>query len=136
MDALANFRRLIGGLMGNRSELVAEIERQRARIDTLAAAKAAAERANEAKSEFLAKMSHEMRTPLNALLSYSEQLLEKAELEGRGEAATDLRKISAAGQHVLGMVNDILDISRIETGKQLLNVDKGQQVIVPVLLHR
>jgi CheY-like chemotaxis protein len=81
-------------------------------------------------------MSHEMRTPLSALLSYSDQLLEKATLEGRGEAIADLRKISAAGHHVLGMVNDILDISRIETGKQLLTVDRAEPALVPVVLHR
>ncbi|MDB5537260.1 MAG: response regulator [Devosia sp.] len=149
MGALAKFRRLMSWLAGalahvaarldRRRPLVEEIARQRVTIDKLAAAKAAAERANEAKSEFLAKMGHEMRVPLNALLSYSEQLLEKAELEGRGEAVADLEKISAAGQHVLVMANDILDISRIEAGKtwpHLLNVDQGQQVSVPMVLHR
>ena len=145
MGALAKFRRLMSWLAGlaarldRRRALVEEIAWQRATIDKLAAGKAAAERANEAKSEFLAQMSREMRVPLNALVSYSAQLLEKAALEGRGEAVDDLEKISTAGQHVLVMVNDILDISRIETGKtwpHLLNVDKGQQVAVPMVLHR
>jgi CheY-like chemotaxis protein len=146
MGALAKFWGLTSRLAGavthaaarldRRRELVAEIERQRARIDKLTAAKAAAERADTAKSEFLAKMSHEMRTPLNALLSYSEVLLEKAALEGRSEAVTELQKIRAAGRHALGMVSDILDISRIETGKHLLNIDQGQRVAIPVVEHR
>ncbi|MGX9105097.1 sensor histidine kinase, partial [Escherichia coli] len=72
---------------------------------------------NQAKSRFLAKMSHELRTPLNAVIGYSEILLEDAELEGRGEQIGDLQKISAAGQHLLSMVNDILDISKIEAGR-------------------
>ena len=62
-------------------------------------------------------MSHELRTPLNAVLGYSEILLEDAELDGRGEQIADLQKISAAGKHLLAMVNDILDISKIEAGK-------------------
>ncbi|MET3899880.1 CheY-like chemotaxis protein [Devosia sp. UYZn731] len=149
MGALAKFRRLVSWLasavahvatrLDRRRALVEEIARQRATIDTLGAAKAAAERANAAKSDFLAQMSREMRVPLNALLSYSGQLLDKAELEGKGEALADLEKIRAAGQHVLVMVNDILDISRIETAKtwpHLLNVDKGQQPSVPMVLHR
>ena len=68
-------------------------------------------------------MSHELRTPLNAVLGYSEILLEDAELEGRGEQIADLQKISAAGKHLLAMVNDILDISKIEAGKMELNVE-------------
>ena len=69
-------------------------------------------------------MSHELRTPLNAVLGYSEILLEDAELEGRGGQIADLQKISAAGKHLLAMVNDILDISKIEAGKMELNVEQ------------
>ena len=68
-------------------------------------------------------MSHELRTPLNAVLGYSEILLEDAELEGSGEQIADLQKISAAGKHLLAMVNDILDISKIEAGKMELNLE-------------
>ena len=68
-------------------------------------------------------MSHELRTPLNAVIGYSEILLEDAELDGRGEQIGDLQKISAAGKHLLSMVNDILDISKIEAGKMDLFLD-------------
>lgn len=104
-------------VVDSQSELVKEIDRHQATMDDLKSAKEDAERANGAKSEFLAKMSHELRTPLNAVLGYSEILLEDAELEGNGEQIADLQKISAAGKHLLAMVNDILDISKIEAGK-------------------
>jgi signal transduction histidine kinase/CheY-like chemotaxis protein len=104
-------------VVDSQSELLKEIDRHQATMDDLTAAKEEAERANGAKSEFLAKMSHELRTPLNAVLGYSEILLEDAELDGNGEQIADLQKISAAGKHLLAMVNDILDISKIEAGK-------------------
>lgn len=110
-------------VVDSQSELIREIERHRDTMEMLTVAKDDAERANGAKSEFLAKMSHELRTPLNAVLGYSEILLEDAELDGRGEQIADLQKISAAGRHLLAMVNDILDISKIEAGKMVLNIE-------------
>ena len=110
-------------IVDSQSELLREIERHQATLKQLTHAKDEAERANGAKSEFLAKMSHELRTPLNAVLGYSEILLEDAELDGRGEQIGDLQKISAAGKHLLAMVNDILDISKIEAGKMDLFLD-------------
>jgi len=110
-------------VVDSQSELLREIERHQATLRALTVAKDEAERANGAKSEFLAKMSHELRTPLNAVLGYSEILLEDAELDGRGEQIADLQKISAAGKHLLAMVNDILDISKIEAGKMVLHVE-------------
>ena len=110
-------------VVDSQSELIKEIDRHQFTLKELTSAKDEAERANGAKSEFLAKMSHELRTPLNAVLGYSEILLEDAELDGRGEQIADLQKISAAGKHLLAMVNDILDISKIEAGKMVLHVE-------------
>ena len=110
-------------VVDSQSELLREIDRHQATLDDLKHAKEEAERANGAKSDFLAKMSHELRTPLNAVLGYSEILLEDAELDGNGEQIADLQKISAAGKHLLAMVNDILDISKIEAGKTELYVE-------------
>jgi PAS domain S-box-containing protein len=81
------------------------------------AAMEATEAANRTKSAFLANMSHELRTPLNAVIGYSEMLLEEAVEEGLDSFVGDLEKIRGAGQHLLGVINDILDISKIEAGR-------------------
>jgi PAS domain S-box-containing protein len=86
-------------------------------------AREGAEAANLAKSRFLANMSHELRTPLNAILGFSELLI--AEMEDRGvqEWHEDLQKIQRAGNHLSRLINDILDLSKIEAGKMLLNIE-------------
>ena len=83
----------------------------------LAAARDAADEANRTKSSFLANMSHELRTPLNAIIGYSEILQEDAADKGDKEPIEDLQKIESAGRHLLGLINNILDLSKIEAGK-------------------
>jgi len=100
--------------------LNAELHRM---IDEANQAQESAEQANRSKSIFLANMSHELRTPLNAIIGYSEMLLEEAEdLEETG-FSSDLQKIQAAGKHLLGLINDILDLSKIEAGKMGLYLE-------------
>jgi len=83
----------------------------------------AAESANRAKSTFLANMSHELRTPLNAIIGYSEMLTEEAEELGDEAFVPDLEKIRSAGKHLLSMIDDILDISKIEAGRMDLYLE-------------
>ncbi|PYG03512.1 PAS domain S-box-containing protein [Thioalkalivibrio sp. ALE21] len=86
-------------------------------------AKERAEDATRAKSEFLANMSHELRTPLNAIIGYSDMLLEEAEDMGFSDFDDDLDKIRSAGRHLLMLINDILDISKIEAGRMQLYLE-------------
>ncbi len=91
---------------------------------TLQESKERAEEATRAKSEFLANMSHELRTPLNAIIGYSDMLLEEAEDVGCIDFNPDLEKIRTAGRHLLMLINDILDISKIEAGHMQLFIEE------------
>ena len=102
----------------------AELEKTVAqRTEELRQAVATAEEASTAKSGFLANMSHELRTPMNAIIGYSEMLMEDAEDDGNQAAVDDLKKIHSAGSHLLSLINDVLDLSKIEAGKMELYLE-------------
>ena len=105
-------------------------QRVKERTTELAIARDEALFANKAKSEFLANMSHELRTPLNAIIGYSE-LLEEEFIDSSPEHTDDLQRITKAGKHLLNLINDILDLSKIEAGKMKLefaSIDIGALV--------
>ncbi|MGD8726542.1 MAG: response regulator [Gemmatimonadales bacterium] len=92
-------------------------------ISELLSARRDAESANQAKSRFLASMSHELRTPLNAIIGYSEMLQEDALDAGQEGFVPDLQKVHAAGKHLLSLINDVLDLSKIEAGRMDLYLE-------------
>ncbi len=102
---------------GGTVAVFADITDLKLREADLERARTEAEQANEVKSEFLTNMSHELRTPLNAIIGYSQILQEDAADEGNTSAAADLKKIESAGNHLLGLINDILDLSKVEAGR-------------------
>ena len=92
-------------------------------ITELLRARQEAEAASSAKSQFLASVSHELRTPLNAIIGYSELLRDAAQDAGVEGFVADLTKIQGAGQHLLALINDILDLSKVEAGKLELHLE-------------
>lgn len=100
-----------------------EIELSKA-IEEAQKARAVAEEANNAKSAFLANMSHELRTPMNAIIGYSEMLLEEAKEAGQNLFASDLLKIHSSAVHLLAIINEILDLSKIEAGRMELCLEE------------
>ncbi len=104
----------------NRDHLEELVEQRTA---DLAVARDTAIRANRSKSQFLANMSHELRTPLNAIIGYAEMLLEDAQDVGDEAAQQDLSKIHNAAKHLLVLIRDVLDLSKIEAGKIELELE-------------
>lgn len=104
------------------SELKREAKRHLVTAAKMRKAKEDAERASEAKSVFLAKMNHQLRTPLNAVIGYSEILLEDAEADGDEAQIADLERINSAGRHLLSLVTDVLDVGKIVSADIELDV--------------
>ncbi|TFG65731.1 MAG: response regulator, partial [Gemmatimonadales bacterium] len=104
-------------------------------ITELLAARKEAEEASHSKSQFLANMSHELRTPLNAIIGYSEMLVEDTAEAGHVMYVPDLAKIETAGKHLLALINEILDLSKIEAGKMELYLEpvEVKQVVEEVV---
>ncbi|MEB3826251.1 PAS domain S-box protein [Phormidium sp. CCY1219] len=119
-DAIKDPSGQIVGLIGISTDISQRIRAE----EQIKHALHAAEAANRAKSTFLANMSHELRTPLNAIIGYSEILTEEMEDLGAADLIPDLHKIRTAGKHLLALINDILDISKIEAGRMTLYLER------------
>jgi adenylate cyclase len=116
-----------GGIVGVFTDITELKEREgqlSELVGSLAEARDQAVEATEAKSRFLANMSHELRTPLNAVIGLAEMLLEDAQDGGNSEFVEPLKRIARAGKHLLTLINDILDLSKIEAGKLELHYEE------------
>jgi signal transduction histidine kinase len=116
----AQSKRVVHGIQQTRQQNVEIVEKSlllEQRGQELKEAKEIAEAASHTKSQFLANMSHELRTPLNAIIGYAEMLAEQAEDIGRDDFVQDLERIRGSGKHLLSLINEILDLSKIEAGK-------------------
>ncbi len=118
----------LGVLIDGFNDMLGQIQ---SRDAELTVAKEAAEQASLTKSTFLASMSHELRTPLNAIIGYSEMLEEEAAERGLADLAPDLARIRTAGKHLLSLINEVLDLSKIEAGKMQLAIEEFE---VPALV--
>jgi signal transduction histidine kinase/CheY-like chemotaxis protein len=117
----------IGFLIDRFNEMLTQIEKHEKEIqevnEQLVQSEQRARAATQAKSHFLANMSHELRTPLNAIIGYSEMLQEEAQDSGQESFIPDLKKINRSGRHLLDLINDVLDLSKIEAGKMELYLE-------------
>jgi signal transduction histidine kinase/CheY-like chemotaxis protein len=115
-----NFDQMVGAVQERDKALAQRLAETQKAKEEAEKAREAAEAATRAKTDFLANMSHELRTPLNAIIGYSEILQEDAQAIGEDDFVKDLAFINSAGENLLSIVNDLLDISKIEAGKMTL----------------
>ncbi len=101
-----------------------DVTEQRRAAAELQAARDSAESANRAKSQFIANMSHELRTPLSAVIGYTEMLGEEIEDLGQRHLLEDLKKITSNARHLLSLINDVLDLSKIEAGRMTVSAER------------
>ena len=118
------FQHMAEEVAAREQNLAQAVDRRTAQLadsmKTAQIASAKAEEANQTKSQFLANMSHELRTPLNAIIGYSEMLIEEIADRKATSLAPDVHKILGAGKHLLGLINNILDLSKVEAGRMEL----------------
>lgn len=119
-----SFRKMVAALHGNMAD-------KDAALQALVQANRRLEDATQAKSRFLANMSHELRTPLNAIIGYSEMLLEDTDDTRDDSDKADLCKINMAGKHLLSLISDILDLSKIEAGRMSVYLESAD--VVPLV---
>jgi signal transduction histidine kinase/CheY-like chemotaxis protein len=122
-DLIDSFHAMIRDLGASEAQVAQSME-------ALQAAKDHSEQANVAKSQFLANMSHELRTPLNAILGYAELLIEDMDGTGADDAVDDLQKIRRSAHHLLALINDILDLSKIEAGRMEVDAHDFDMVVL------
>jgi signal transduction histidine kinase/CheY-like chemotaxis protein len=110
----------VGVLIGSFNEMLVQIQKRDVELEQ---ARVAAERANQAKSNFLSFMSHELRTPLTTIIGFSEMLISDLEAGNHPEWVQDVRRVHDSGKYLLELINDILDISKIEAGKMEIHAE-------------